>query len=83
MNRQQSAVRIARRNGQAIREFTATADPFALDTIIGAPTMRRVSGDRIDNIITAREDCHRRQWRKYGHEAGNPLTSTAAPYNPE
>lgn len=83
MNRKLSAVRTARRNGNAIREFIATADPFALDMLIGPPEMRRISGDRIDNVITAREDCQRRQRRKYGNQAGNPLTLTATPYNPE
>lgn len=83
MNRKLSAVRIARRNGQAIRQFIATADPFALDPIIGPPEMRRVSGDCIDNTIAARDDCHARQWRKYGNQAGNPTTAHATPYNPE
>lgn len=58
MNRKLSAVRTARRNGNAIREFIATADPFALDMLIGPPQVGQPARDA-HGIARARIDDRR------------------------
>jgi len=81
MNRQLSAVRIARRNGQAIREFIATANPFALDSVLGPPEMRDASGDKLDRVIASIDKCQARQ--RQARHAVSPTTTHSDAYNPE
>ena len=84
MDKKLSAVRIARRNGQAIREFIATADPFALDKVIGPPEMRDASGDKFDRVMANIDDCQHRQWRDALHlRRTSPTTTHSDAYNPE
>ena len=64
MNRQLSAVRIARRNGQAIREFIATANPFALDSVLGPPEASPQPAT-LDTLYRACDECRTRQQKRY------------------